>query len=185
MPSLPPPPRPSLPAPSTSSPPSASPSSSSAQGRRASALLAASGWILLCCLLFYQTGEEELRDALDYGRAPRRFYYDEGDVRNKVRVDGDSNKSDDSAAAAAAAAAASAGSSSGNVSDFAALKKILFFNNYFDIDDYEFGFGQEAFISHGCAVSNCLATKNRSLLGSIAEFDALLFHLIDMRKGNR
>ena len=43
-----------------------------------------------------------------------------------------------------------------------------------------FGFGAEPFVSHNCPVKNCYVTADRSLLPSLAHFDALLFHARDM-----
>ena len=55
-------------------------------------------------------------------------------------------------------------------------KTILFYNPYFYMPDYNFGFGREPFVKYGCAVTNCLTTNNHSLLDSVADFDALVFH---------
>lgn len=61
---------------------------------------------------------------------------------------------------------------------FDSYKKILLYNSYFDLPDYNLGgYGREPFVKNGCAVTNCYATNNRSLLGgSAADFDAVLFH---------
>jgi len=54
---------------------------------------------------------------------------------------------------------------------FSKLKKILFYNDYFDQrKDFYFGFGHQRFIDEGCEVTNCYATSNKSLLCK------LLFH---------
>jgi len=65
---------------------------------------------------------------------------------------------------------------------FESLKKILYFNKYFHLTDWRFGFGQEPFISSNCPVTNCYVTDDRSLLSSISEYDAILFHARDMDK---
>jgi hypothetical protein len=44
------------------------------------------------------------------------------------------------------------------------IKMILYFNPFFDQEDYYFGFGNEKF-AHLCEVSNCYTTNNRSILG--------------------
>ena len=59
---------------------------------------------------------------------------------------------------------------------FSASKKILYFNNYFDHLDWNFGFGHGPFVKFGCPVTNCYVTNNRDLVGSMAKFDAILFH---------
>ncbi len=56
------------------------------------------------------------------------------------------------------------------------MKTILFWTPFFDSTDYEFGFGQEPFIQAGCKVTNCLTTKDRSLLNKSS---ALIFHAFD------
>ena len=43
-----------------------------------------------------------------------------------------------------------------------------------------FGFGHDPFVSAGCPVTNCHVTDDRSLLPSLADFDAILFHARDM-----
>ena len=67
---------------------------------------------------------------------------------------------------------------------FDSYKKILLYNSYFDLPDYNLGgFGREPFVKNGCAVTNCYATNNRSLLGgSAADFDAVLFHGTGLEK---
>ena len=69
-----------------------------------------------------------------------------------------------------------------NEFDFNSSKKILYFNNYFHLTDWRFGFGNEPFISAKCPQTNCFVTNNRKLLGSLADFDAILFHARDMDK---
>jgi len=46
---------------------------------------------------------------------------------------------------------------------FPQLKKILYYNTFFGQEDFYYGFGHHHFVE-GCDVSNCYATKNRSLL---------------------
>lgn len=64
--------------------------------------------------------------------------------------------------------------------DFNSSKKILYFNNYFHLTDWRFGFGHQPFISANCPQSNCFVTNDRKILPSLAEFDAILFHARDM-----
>lgn len=56
------------------------------------------------------------------------------------------------------------------------IKRILFWNLYFESRNYEFGLGQKPFIEAGCRVTNCLTTDDRNLLNAS---DALLFHAND------
>ena len=56
------------------------------------------------------------------------------------------------------------------------MKQILYWTDYFDKPDFEFGFGQEPFIRAGCRYTNCYATRDRSLLN---RSDALLFNAHD------
>jgi alpha-1,3-fucosyltransferase len=44
-------------------------------------------------------------------------------------------------------------------------KYILFYNSYFDLKDYEFGFGNQPFVDANCPVTDCLTTDQASLLG--------------------
>ena len=48
--------------------------------------------------------------------------------------------------------------------DFNASKKILFYTSFYEWNDYEFGVGNLPFVEHGCPVSNCYATSNKTLL---------------------
>lgn len=66
--------------------------------------------------------------------------------------------------------------------EFDSYKKILYFNNYFHLSDWRFGFGNEPFVSNNCPVTNCYVTADRTLLPSLAQFDAILFHARDMDK---
>ena len=52
-------------------------------------------------------------------------------------------------------------------------KRILYWTPYFNSDDFRFGFGHEAFVERGCAVSDCEATADRGLIG---EVDVVLIH---------
>ncbi|XP_023343821.1 alpha-(1,3)-fucosyltransferase C [Eurytemora carolleeae] len=65
-------------------------------------------------------------------------------------------------------------------SEPAEIKHILYFNKYFHLVDWNFGFGREPFITNQCANSNCYITNNRSYLPSLSDFEALLFHSRDM-----
>jgi len=69
-----------------------------------------------------------------------------------------------------------------NAFDFNSSKKILYFNNYFHLTDWRFGFGNQPFISNNCPQTNCYVTNDRKLLDSLADFDAILFHARDMDK---
>ena len=73
-------------------------------------------------------------------------------------------------------------SSSPSAFSFSSTKKILFFTSFFHMKDFGFGFGHDAFVEHKCPVHNCLTTSNRSLLSSVADFDAVVFHMRDMDK---
>jgi hypothetical protein len=44
-------------------------------------------------------------------------------------------------------------------------KTILFFNEYYYIRDFEFGWGQKAFVEANCPVYNCFTTNVRSMFG--------------------
>ena len=69
-----------------------------------------------------------------------------------------------------------------NEFDFNYSKKILYFNNYFHLMDWRFGFDNEPVITAKCPQTNCFVTNDRRLLGSQADFDAILFHARDMDK---
>ena len=60
---------------------------------------------------------------------------------------------------------------------FSKLKKILYFNSFFDQEDYYFGFGQERF-TKVCEVKNCYTTNNKSLLGKPEKTFLFLFRNI-------
>jgi len=66
--------------------------------------------------------------------------------------------------------------------EFDSYKKILYFNNYFHLADWRFGFGNDPFVASNCPVTNCYVTADRTLLPSLAHFDAILFHARDMDK---
>ncbi len=127
-------------------------------------LLAATAlWLSLGLLGVYESGQLEYVDEDEAEQTlPKRFYFDYREEEDNV-----TNFEDDAGF------------------DFASAKKILYFTSYYDMRDFEFGFGHAPFVRHGCPVSNCYATNNRSLLGSIGDFDAVLFHLIEMRKKKR
>ena len=48
---------------------------------------------------------------------------------------------------------------------FQTSKKILFYNSFFKWADFNFGLGNEPFVSRNCPVQNCYTTTNRTLLG--------------------
>jgi alpha-1,3-fucosyltransferase len=56
------------------------------------------------------------------------------------------------------------------------MKRILFWNEYFQSKNYEFGLGHEPFVKAGCQFSNCVTTDDRKLLNVS---DAVLFHAMD------
>ncbi len=62
------------------------------------------------------------------------------------------------------------------------LKTILYYSLFDGGRDFQFGFGHSPFVRHGCPVSGCLLTANRSLLPSVADFDAVLFHPVRMAR---
>ena len=45
------------------------------------------------------------------------------------------------------------------------MKTILFYNSYFNMPSYEFGFGNQPFIDAKCPVTDCFTTDQVSLLG--------------------
>ena len=61
------------------------------------------------------------------------------------------------------------------------VRTILLFTTFFGRDDWWLGnrMGSALFEST-CSVSNCRITNDRMELGSISEFDAILFHYRDM-----
>ncbi|TRY74595.1 hypothetical protein TCAL_00599 [Tigriopus californicus] len=57
------------------------------------------------------------------------------------------------------------------------VKKLLYFNHFFEQWDWKFGQGgPELFQQQGCRVTNCYITSNKTKFGTIAEFDAVLFY---------
>ena len=62
------------------------------------------------------------------------------------------------------------------VYNFDTAKKILYFNDFYENIDWNFGLGHAPFVDRDCPVSNCYVTNDRSVVGSLAEFDAILFH---------
>ncbi len=59
------------------------------------------------------------------------------------------------------------------------MKVILYYTPVFDQTHY-FGEGEELF--KNCPVHQCYGTNNHTLLPSISDFDAILFHFFDMLK---
>lgn len=53
------------------------------------------------------------------------------------------------------------------------IRYILYWDSMWQYEDFGLGFGSEHF--RNCAVKNCFATKDRSLL-PLEEYDALVFH---------
>jgi hypothetical protein len=46
-------------------------------------------------------------------------------------------------------------------------KNILFFNDYYYINDFEFGWGNKPFVQANCPVHNCFTTNVRSMFGKL------------------
>ena len=44
-------------------------------------------------------------------------------------------------------------------------KNILFYNDYYYMSDYEFGWGSKAFVQANCPVHNCFTTNIRTMFG--------------------
>ena len=60
------------------------------------------------------------------------------------------------------------------------LKTILYWNEFYGrYDTYDFGYGREAFLEKQppCRYTNCFATKDRKLLPSVDQFDAVIVHI--------
>lgn len=55
------------------------------------------------------------------------------------------------------------------------LKKILFWNDFFNVKHFEFGFGQEPFLRAGCRVNTCMTTGDRTRFPP-EELDAVIWH---------
>ena len=76
-----------------------------------------------------------------------------------------------------------------NISDISSFnfnnsKKILYYNNYFHLKHWRFGVGNEPFVSNNCPEQNCFVTRDRNLLTSFTDFDAVLFHARDFNFHN-
>ena len=67
-------------------------------------------------------------------------------------------------------------------------KTILYYTPFFRFKDYQFGFGQDAFVKHcsrmGQAATNCVATADRQYHGEggLKAFDAVMFHMRNIRE---
>ena len=55
-------------------------------------------------------------------------------------------------------------------------KTILIWNSYSRFELQVFGQGRDTFVRHGCAVSDCFITRNKSYL-ALNEFDAVIFNM--------
>ncbi|KAF2368339.1 Lipid droplet-associated hydrolase [Trinorchestia longiramus] len=55
------------------------------------------------------------------------------------------------------------------------LKKILFWNKFYESPDFDFGSGHEPFITAGCPVNSCYVTSNRTLF-RLEDVDAVIWH---------
>lgn len=60
--------------------------------------------------------------------------------------------------------------------DNSKVKRILFWNTFFETRNYEIQLGRKAFVEARCPVQNCVLTDDRNQLGSS---DAILFHVFD------
>ena len=60
------------------------------------------------------------------------------------------------------------------------IRKILYYHPLYGAKDIGLGAGFEPFIRHNCSVNNCWTTNNRNALDSIADFDAVIFHIFAM-----
>ena len=69
-----------------------------------------------------------------------------------------------------------------DVKDDEDVKHILTFTPFFSVPKWGFGEGRQPFIDAGCPETRCAMTDNRSAL-PLADFDALLFHIRDMKDG--
>ena len=65
--------------------------------------------------------------------------------------------------------------------DDSSVKQILLFTPYFDMETWGLQTGSTAF--EQCPVSNCHLTNDRDEQSSLADFDAILFHLRNMNSG--
>ena len=57
-------------------------------------------------------------------------------------------------------------------------KYILAWCDLFGSFKYRWEFGGEKFLQADCPESRCYLTSDRNLLGSVADFDAILFHQV-------
>ena len=46
-------------------------------------------------------------------------------------------------------------------------KNILFFNDYYYMNDFEFGWGHKPFVQANCPVHNCFTTNVRTMFGKL------------------
>nr|CAD7438979.1 unnamed protein product [Timema bartmani] len=56
-------------------------------------------------------------------------------------------------------------------------KKILFWNEFFDVPNFGLGLGQSPFLEAGCPVTNCFLSNREYVTTNVEDFDAILFHL--------
>ena len=57
-------------------------------------------------------------------------------------------------------------------------KYILAWCDLFGSFKYRWEFGGRRFLQAGCPESRCFLTSDRNLLGSVADFDAIIFHQV-------
>ncbi|XP_023347129.1 uncharacterized protein LOC111715952 [Eurytemora carolleeae] len=55
-------------------------------------------------------------------------------------------------------------------------KYILYYNQFWDSDNFGYGFGKSPFIVNNCSVNKCFITNDRLLLPAIEDFDMIIFH---------
>ncbi|XP_023348837.1 alpha-(1,3)-fucosyltransferase C [Eurytemora carolleeae] len=55
-------------------------------------------------------------------------------------------------------------------------KYILYYNQFWNSDNFGYRFGKSPFIVNNCSVNNCFITNNRLLLPAIEDFDMIIFH---------
>ncbi|KAJ8873991.1 hypothetical protein PR048_024831 [Dryococelus australis] len=61
-----------------------------------------------------------------------------------------------------------------------ALKKILFWNRYFDSEDYTFGVGRKPFLRSGCPIDKCYVVSRKYGWMNTDDFDAIIIHGWDL-----
>ena len=67
-----------------------------------------------------------------------------------------------------------------NTTTTTTTKTILYYTKFWDKDDFLFGQGRDVFSHYNCPVSDCWATSHKTALPSLSDFDAVLFHPLDI-----